>query len=326
MAPTRIADVIVPSKFNGYVINRSMELSALVQAGIIENNPEFDALAAGGGRTVNMPFWNDLTGDDEVLSDTTALTPQNITAGQDQAPILFRGKAWAANDLAAALAGDDPMGAIVQLTAAFWARKFQRTLLSLLGGVFASASMAGNVHDIATAAEAPSQTNSFTGRTFVDAAGRLGDAEGGLTAIVVHSATYRSLFKQDLISAERDSQGAPINTYQGKRVIVDDGMPFVDVVGTPTYREYTSYIFGQGAIGLGNGQPEYPVETDRDSLAGDDILIHRRHFILHARGIAWVGNAAGSSPTNAELQTGTNHNRVYANKSLRVVAFRHQVL
>ena len=74
--PTRIADVIVPQVFNPYVIQRTAELSALSQAGIISNNPELDALASAGGKLINMPYWNDLTGADEVLSDTGALTPE----------------------------------------------------------------------------------------------------------------------------------------------------------------------------------------------------------------------------------------------------------
>ena len=46
MAITKIADVIVPELFNPYVINRTMELCALVQSGIIVNSPEFDKLAS----------------------------------------------------------------------------------------------------------------------------------------------------------------------------------------------------------------------------------------------------------------------------------------
>ena len=326
MAPTRIADVIVPAVFNPYVINRTSELSALQAAGIISNNPELDSLASGGGRTVNMPFWNDLVGDDEVLSDTTALTPQNITTGQDVAAILFRGKAWAANDLAAALSGDDPMGAIGNLVAAFWARKRQKTLLAVLQGVFASASMADNLLNISPAAAAPSATNTFTGSTFVDAVGKLGDADASLTALAVHSAVARSLMKQDLLETDsRDRDGSPIITYQGKRVIIDDSMPFTDLAGPPATRVYTSYIFGEGAIGLGNGQPMFPTEMDRDSLAGDDILINRQHFVLHPRGVKWVGSPVGSSPTNAELIAGANWQRVYEPKQIRIVAFRTQV-
>ena len=46
MAITKIADVIVPELFNRYVINRTMELSAFFQSGIVVNSPDFDALAS----------------------------------------------------------------------------------------------------------------------------------------------------------------------------------------------------------------------------------------------------------------------------------------
>ena len=40
MAGKTLQDAIVPELFNPHVINRTMELSALVQCGIIANNTE----------------------------------------------------------------------------------------------------------------------------------------------------------------------------------------------------------------------------------------------------------------------------------------------
>lgn len=312
---TKIADVIVPEVFNPYVIQRTAELSALVQAGIVEKDPEFDRLATSGGRLLNMPYWNDLDGDDEVLSDTDPLTPDKITAGQDIAVLLMRGKAWKANDLAKALSGDDPMKAIGDLVAAYWARQKQKVLINTLKGVFGSSSMAGNKHDISSEADNPN----FTGETFIDAAYKLGDAEEKLTAIAVHSQTLASLRKQNLIEYVLDSENRPIAYYMGKRVIVDDSMPVADGV-------YTTYIFGAGAFAEGDGAAPVPTETDRDSLQGDDILINRQHFILHPRGVAFQDESvAGSSPSNAELATASNWKRVYENKNIRIVEFKHKL-
>ena len=74
MTATRIADIIVPEVFNSYVVQRSAELSALVRSGIVVLDPALDVLAQAGGKLINMPFFNDLTGDDEVLSDSGSLT------------------------------------------------------------------------------------------------------------------------------------------------------------------------------------------------------------------------------------------------------------
>lgn len=317
MAKTQIADVIVPEVFNQYVIERTAELSALSQSGIISNNPELDRLASSGGKTINMPFWEDLTGADEVLSDNGALTPQKITSGQDVAVLLMRGKAWSVNDLAKALSGDDPMAAIGDLVATYWARMRQATLFSTLTGVFGSASMDGNEHDISAGAGAAAV---LSGETFLDAIQKLGDASDKLAAFSLHSAAFTHLRKQNLIEFIPDSEGkVQIPTYLGRRVIVDDGHPAAAGV-------YTSYLFGAGAVGLGNGAAPVPTETDRDSLAGDDILINRQHYLLHPRGVAWQGaTVAASSPTNAELEAAANWARVYENKNIRIVKFVYKL-
>ncbi|MFY9380442.1 MAG: major capsid protein, partial [Acutalibacteraceae bacterium] len=320
---TRIAQVIVPEVFNPYVVQRTMELSALVQSGIVENNAEFDRLASQGARTVNMPFWNDLTGPDELLDDQNPLTPGLIQAAQDEAVILRRGRAWGVNDLAANLAGDDPMRAIGDLVAAYWARRLQAILLAKLTGVFGAATMAGNVLDITNAA---GNAANISAATFVDAAQRLGDAKEAITGVLMHSATEASLAKQDLIAFEKPSGGSvEVKTFLGKRVIVDDGCP-VDAVNA----NYTTYLFGPGAIALGNGNPVgfVPTEVARDALAGEDFLVNRKTMILHPRGVRWTPGAgvpAGVSPSNAELAAGANWTRVYEAKAIRMVAFIHKI-
>ncbi|CAG9719579.1 major capsid protein [Clostridium neonatale] len=315
MAKTKISDVIVPEVFNPYVVQRTMELSALYNSGIISNNPELDRLASSGGTTINMPYWEDLNGDDEVLSDDGALTPAKITAGQDIAVLLMRGKAWSANDLAKALSGDDPMAAIGDLVAEYWARRMQATAIKLLDGAFAASNMTNKVLDISSLGDDKAKIN---GENFLDALQLMGDAKDKLTGVIMHSATETQLRKNNLIQTELDSNNKPISLFMEKRVIIDDSCP----VSTGNY---TTYLFGEGAIGLGNGGAPVPTETDRDSLAGDDILINRKHYILHPRGVKWIGSAAGSSPTNTELATGTNWSRVYEDKAIRMVKFVHKL-
>lgn len=315
MAKTKISDVIVPEVFNPYVIQRTMELSALYNSGIVANNPELDRLATSGGTTINMPYWEDLSGDDEVLSDDGALTPAKITSGQDVAVLLMRGKAWSANDLAKALSGSDPMAAIGDLVAEYWARRMQTTLINTLTGAFAGTDMSNKVKDISALEGDSAKIN---GETFLDALQLMGDAKDKLTGVIMHSATETQLRKNNLIQTELDSNNKPISLFMEKRVIIDDSCPV-------TSGSYTTYLFGPGAIGLGNGSAPVPTETDRDSLAGDDILINRKHYILHPRGVKWVGNAAGASPTNAELATGSNWSKVYEDKAIRMVKFVHKL-
>jgi hypothetical protein len=323
MSITRIADVIQPEVFNPYMVQRTLELSELIQSGIVQNTPEFDQLASGPNTLVNMPFWNDLTGDSEIMADDGALTPGKIGSDKDVARKHGRARAWGANGLSALLSGDDPMRAIADLVADYWQRDMQKVLLSTLAGVFASASMAELTHDISAET---GDAALISGATFVDAAQKLGDAKERLTGVMMHSAVEAYLTKQDLIESIPQSEGKPaIRTFLGKRVIVDDGMPF----DTET-KVATAYLFGEGAIALGNGSHPriIPTEIDRDSLAssGEDYLITRRIFMLHPRGVKWTeADVAATFPTNAEIATGANWERVYDPKAIRVVKFTFKI-
>ena len=321
MAKTKITNVIVPEVFNPYVIQRTAELSAFYQSGIIARTPELDRLASSGGKLLNMPFWEDLDGEDEVLSDSTALTVDKITAKQDIAALLTRGKAWSVNDLAKALSGDDPLAAIGDLVAEYWARRFQVILLKILDGIFGNTSateMNTNKHDISAQGNAAV----IDAKTAVDAIYKLGDNADKLTGFAMHSATVAKLTKDDLIETIPPSEGKPaVRTFLGKPVVVDDGLPVDTTNGI-----YTTYIFGQGAFGWGEGGAPVPVETARDALAGDDILIHRRHFILHPRGVAFQNDSVtGATPSNAELANSQNWKRVYEPKNVRIVQFKHKL-
>jgi hypothetical protein len=318
MPATKIADIIIPGKFNPYVIQRTMELSALVQSGIIQNSAQFNSLASAAAKTVNMPYWEDLTGDAEDLSDAAALGVNAIGTDKDIAAIHRIGKAWGANDLAANLAGDDPMRAIADLVASYWQRQIQKRLLATLKGAFLAINMVDNVSDISALV---GDLACFTSSSFVDATQKLGDAKGQLSGIMMHSATEASLAKQDLIAYVTPSgTNDRIPYYMGKRVIVDDSCPVA--AGT-----YTTYIFGQGAIALGNGSPVgfVPTETDRDSLAGEDILINRQTLIVHPRGVSRTGAIAGAGITIAECEAAVSWSRVYEAKAVRMVQFIHKL-
>lgn len=310
---TKISDVIVPEVFNDYFINRTAELARFYLGGIVSNDAQLNTLAQSGGRLLNMPFWSDLTGDDEILSDSGALTPGKIQAGQDVAVLHTRGRAWSVNDLAKALSGDDPMAAIGDLVAEYWARRYQAVALASLKGVIAD-NVANNNGDMV----AGDGSADFDANLFIDGQATFGDAIGGLGGIAFNPVVYHNLKKTDNISFEKESLGdLEVETYRGLRVIVDRNLPVT--TGTPD--TYTTYLFGNGAIGMGQGGAPVPSETDRDSLAGEDILVTRSHFIMHPRGVKFTDTTvASTSPSNAELELAANWSRVYDRDQVRVAA------
>jgi hypothetical protein len=334
MAKTAVADIIIPTEFEKYAIERTAELSAFGECGIVESAPEFDALAAGGGREVKMPFWKDLSAARQLLSDAASLTVNKIAADQDIARIHNDAQVWSVNHLAKVISGDDPMQAIVDLVGGYWARTDEGLIVSCLKGMFAAASLAGNLLSIKSETIAgQSASTRLNGATFVDATQKLGDRGDRLTAIAVHSATEAALRKLDLIDFIPDSEGKmTIKTFQGRRVIVDDNLPVR--AGTTDGQVYTSYLFGPGAFARGTaplaGEPleggfgTEGVEIARIALDSDTVLINRRRYILHPRGVKFTSAAvAGDSPTNAELENGANWSRVWENKNVRIVAIEH---
>ena len=159
MPVTKIQDVVQPDLFAQYVIDRTTEKNEIMYAGAIENNPQLNRLIVGGGTTFTMPSWNDLTGDSEVLTDSTDLTLNGITAKSEIATLIIRGKAWGAHELAGALAGDDPMKAIGNLVADFWTRDEKKIVISILNGVFGASNMSGLVSDISGASASTISAN-----------------------------------------------------------------------------------------------------------------------------------------------------------------------
>lgn len=339
MAGVTLSDVIVPELFTPYVIKKTMEKSALFQSGIIANNSEFDSLASQASPVVSMPFFEDLTGESESVIEGQDLTPAGIESDQDVAAIIRRAKMWSATDLSAALAGKDPMEAIASLVAGFWARDMQKELVAVLKGIFGTIKgvaetewttdttlLASNICDISGGT---GNAAKWSGAAFIDAEQCLGDSKALLTGICMHSAVEAALKKQNLIDAVQPSNDVGFNTYQGKRIIIDDGCPFT---GTGANMVFSTYLFGEGAVALGNGNPAgfVPTETDRDKKKGSgiDYLINRRTNILHPRGVAFTSKAVAKKkegPSRLELADPKNWNPVYEPKQIRIVEFRHKI-
>jgi hypothetical protein len=331
---TAVQDVVVPDRFVPYVIERTPQLTAFFLSGIIDMNDSFAELAGQGGATVNMPFWEDLQGNSQVLSDTAGLDTKKIGSNKDVAVIHNRGDAWKVNDLSKHLSGDDPLGTIGDLVANYWARDHESTTIATCQGVFDAANMNTNSLDISLqGAGAPGEDNFLLGPSFIDAKGVLGDNDDKLVAIAMHSASERQLRKADLIDFIPASQGQrAIKQFQDMEVIVDDSMP---ISGAGATAKYETYLFGLGAIALGvdptdepikGGFGTYQLEYSREATNHNSLMINRRRFILHPRGVKWLGaEQEGLSPTDAELAEGTNWTRVYDPKNVRLVRVIHNV-
>jgi hypothetical protein len=323
MAVTRLTDVIQPTVFIEYLVQNSMEKTALVQSGVMARNAVITTQLGAGADSFSVPFWRDLGNEEaNIGSDdpTVFSTPNLIQASKQLVRKAFLHQSWSAMNLASELAGSDALARIQDRAIAYWDRQLQRRLVASLNGILED-NIANDGGDMVLDITAAT-SKVFSPEAVIDAAGTLGDAMDGVTGIAMHSDLYRQALKADLIEFVQASAGSMrMPTYRGLAVIVADGMPKVSDGATGF--KYTSVLFGAGAIGYGLTAPTVADGTEVENLpsagrgAGQQVLHSRVNLAVHPAGFAWAETSvAGESPTIAELATAGNWNSVVERKAV----------
>lgn len=318
MAFTQISDVVTPEVFTDYVQLLTSQKSAFVQSGVMASDAVLNSFLAGGGDTVNVPHWLDLDDTEANVSSDTASTstPIKQTSGFEVAKRLSRNQSWSSMDLSQALAGSDPMESIASRVADYWVRQQNRYLIASVQGVLAD--NANDSNDMLNSiviggAGTTTAAHLFSAEAFLDAAQTMGENSSNLVALAVHSVVYTRMQKNNLIDFIPDSVSqVEIPFFLGRRVIVDDTLP---KIAETTHFEYSSYLFGLNAFGLGLGSPRVPTAIERVEASGNgggqETLHSRVELAIHPRGFAFDNaGSAGQSPTIAELKLAASWNRV----------------
>jgi hypothetical protein len=325
---TQVSDVVVPEVFTPYVQQLTEEKSRIIQSGIMARSDVLDQHLAGGGLTFNAPSFDDLDNDvDRIATDTASARftggtadpdPQKIETLTEIAVRLNRNQSWSSSRLAAQLAGADPMSAIANRVADYWARRLQAAFMATMTGVIAdnTANDAGDyTNDISGGAFIDGVTN-FSAEAVIDTAVTMGDSMDVLTGMLVHSVVYARMQKLNLIDFIPDARGeTSIATFLGREVIIDDGM-------TATGNVYDTWLFGGGMVQFGVGAHAIPTLVEHIPGAGNgdgqDVLYNRNVWSIHPSGHAYIGTAASGGPSNAatanNLAAAGSWNRVFTER------------
>lgn len=327
MAATQLSDVIIPDVYQTYTAVDNPERTAFFDAGVAVRNAMLDQKANEGGDRLNVPFWNDLDPDAEpnLSSDDpdSDASPQRITADRQIAQMAYLNQAYSSADLAGEIAGSDPMQRVRNRFGRYWRRQWQRRTIASLRGILADNEDNDDgdmVEDVSTGdGDNADSDNLFSREAFTGAGFTLGDMFESTSAIAVHSVVYKRMVDNDDVEFIPDSEGRlSIPTFMGRRIIVDDGMPVED--GDTSGSIYTSVLFGEGAIGYGEGTAPNAVEQDRQSLAGDgggvDILIERKSWLLHPFGFKVDTDPSAASFSLSELRDAATWDRVVDRKTV----------
>jgi len=327
--PTSIADLIIPEVVGDIASALMVDKTALVGSGVA--SPDYENVdIREGGEFCKIPFWNEVAGEDEVLVEGSALTPDKITMGEDIGVVLHRGKAWSAYTLARIVSGKDPNRAVGEQLANFWGKRYDATLISVLNGAFSGPLASTHVLDVSAAPDSGDYPVTPDPTHFVDAMALLGDnMSEAFEVIIMHSHVYAVLLKQGLIEfgqtvmGQRVIETGELPTFLGRRVIVSDNCPVeeyvIDTTNNTTGKRYTTFIAGRGVMYFGF-QRDLAIETDKDILAQEEFLVTTAHFCAHLKGVKW--NTTTTNPNNATLATGGNWQKVWPDKAIRIVALK----
>lgn len=328
----------MPGTFLGYPFDEEIFLmnwraaqdptrTAMIDSGAVQRNAEIARMIANGSNLYTIPFYNVLGGTDDNYDGTTDMTVTDPTGSSQTGVVYGRMHAWRDKDFIRDFnSGANPMQQISSQVAKYWNKKRQNRLIGIMNGIFGIVDDESDYWDAwqlhstniafaassGTAGEANSVGESAAAETIQKA---VGDNAGIFSMAIMHSKVALNLAKQNLLQFRKytDASGIErtinIADWNGYTVIVDDGVPVATNAKDTSAKDYTTYLFGSGAIQFAEAPVDTPVETDRTVLTagGYNILATRLRETLHPNGFSYtLPTASGtivSSPTDTQLAT-----------------------
>ena len=147
-----------------------------------------------------------------------------------------------------------------------------------------------------------------------------GDNKSIFSLVIMHSEVATNLENLKLLKymtyTDKDgiTRDLAVGSWNGRTVLIDDGMPVEEIAGTDGKAgttKYTTYILGRGAIVLDDIGDSVPYEMSRDpkTNGGQDTLYVRDRYICGVDGISFEKPASlTASASNADLKNGENWN------------------
>lgn len=311
-----------PNVFGKYVDRiPNLKRNELLKSGVLEQRSDFLSMfnAQTGSVKGTVPIYGLLDGKPTNYDGNTDIAASTTTTYSQEVVCIGRAKGFTEMDFSEDVTGGvDFMDNVAAQVAEYWDGIDQDLLLSILKGVFAMTAPTANktfvekhTYDISGAEhELDQKVNQTTLNKATQQA--CGDNKKIFKVVLMHSEVATTLENLNLLEYLKytDSQGIQrdlgIATWNGKLVIIDDEMPTEDAEEGKT--KYTSYVLGTGAIQYCNVGAKVPYEMHRDpkTNGGVDTLYTRQRKVFAPKGISFVGTPATNSPTDAELENGSN--------------------
>jgi hypothetical protein len=332
MADTKFdAKSFNPEAFGKYIENvPNLKRNELIKSRALTGNADIRNMFSSQTGTYygRIPMFGNLDGEAQIYDGNTDIVPTSTTTFEQGVVVFGRMKAWEEKDFSYDITGGvDFMSNVAKQVSAYWEDIDQGVLLSILGGIFSMTGaenakfVTAHTLDITGATGNDSQGNPLNkigaGSLNTVAQQACGDNKSAFSLCIMHSAVATNLENLKLFKyltytdADGLSRDLSIGTWNGRSVLVDDGMPVDETGDAP---KYTTYVLGDGAFAYENIGAKVPYEMTREALkaGGKDILISRQRKVLAPKGISFkLPSAMGTCPTNEHFATGANWELVH---------------
>ncbi len=298
-------------------------LNEMRKSKVLAGNPDIREVFASQNGTgyARLAMRGLLDGDAVNYDGGTDIVATNTKTFEQGVVVVGRAKAWVERDFSYDITGGvDFMDNVAQQVAAYWEDLDQDTILATLKGVFAMTSTKGAefVKKHTYTVDGPMEASTLNSAT----AQACGDRKKKFSMVFLHSAVATNLENLNLLTALKytDKEGVTrdltLYTWNGRLVVVDDGMPTEE--GEDGAVTYTSYVLGEGAIDFEDLGVKVPYEMARDPATngGQDTLYTRQRKVFAPKGISYEKKVQASlSPTEEELANGVNWDLVHSGEA-----------
>lgn len=300
-----------------YMVDRvpNLEMNELRKSRALAGNPDIKRVFANqdGAEFAKLVMRGLADGDAVNYDGQTDIDATSTKTFEQGVIVVGRAKAWVERDFSYDVTGGvDFMQNISNQVAGYKNGLDQKTLLATLKGIFAMTGTKNveftekHTHDVT--AEGDGKMTATSLNSAINRA--CGANKKKFSLVIMHSDVATNLENMNLLEylKQTDANGVQrdlaLATWNGRLVIIDDGMPFDAETGT-----YTTYVLGNGAIAFEDVGAKVPYEMGRDpkTNGGQDYLYMRQRKVFAPFGISYEKKSqATNSPTDAELENGAN--------------------
>lgn len=313
--------------FNGELFGKYVDTiprlkrNELLNSGAILAAPQYVGMMAEqtGSYYATVPMFGRIGGAAVNYDGNTDITTSNLKTFTHGRIVVGRAAGWTERDFSHDITGGvDFMDQVGKQVADYWDDINQDILLSILKGIFEMTGAENKKFVDSHTSDITGETvNTFTPTTLNNALQKaVGQNKSKFTLAIMHSQVATNLENLKLLEYLKytDANGIQrdltLGTLNGRTVLIDDSMPTEEVTDAAgNYIKYTTYVLGQGAFEFTNPGAKVPFEMDRNPSknGGEDTLYSRERVCYAPYGISFTNKSVAKlSPTNAELENGTN--------------------